>query len=815
MVVGMDKLVQSVLHSDEKADLGQLLSELSASGKKYFLENEILLAFIDYCQKSEKPAYFYHSSSLGRLIHQTHEIILEEGYWFVVRPWIASQEVWRFATSLDSCELMTPQALLDMRDRLVNSYQEQILEIDFSPFYENTPTIRDPRNIGQGLGVVNRTLCEKLFTDSEYWLEALLSVWQKHQHNDISLLLNDRIHSSQQLTQHLKQAISFVSQLPPESSYEQFHSQLQELGFEPGWGNTASRVRETLELFNRLIDTPEPAILEAFVSRLPVIFRAVLISIHGWVGQEDVLGRTETSSQLVYVLDQARYLENKLQEDIRLAGLDFLGIQPQVVILTRLIPNCEGTNCNLRLEKIERTQNGWILRVPFQDSDSQAQNWISKSEIWRYLEKFALDAEKELQQLGGRPNLIIGNYTDGNLVAFLLARRLKVTHCNIAHSLEKPKYLFSNLYWQELEAKYHFSVQFTADIININAADFIITSSYQEIVGTPETVGQYESYKHFTMPHLYHVVDGIDLFNPKFNVVPPGVDENVFFPYTQTKDRKESDRIQIHNLLFTEVAPHILGDLENPNKRPLFAIASVNSIKNLSGLAECFGKSQELQERCNLIIFTSKIHPEQAANEEEAREIAKLREMIDKFHLHGHIRWVAMRLNRSEIAETYRVIADRQGIFVHFARFAPFGLTVLEAMSSGLPTFVTQFGGSSEIVQDRENGFHINPIDLEGTARKILDFINQCDTHPQYWQEISERAIKRIREQYNWRSHTNQLLSLAKVYSFWNYVYRNNREALLRYIEALYYLIYKPRAEQIHRTTPRKTIESGSSWNGE
>jgi hypothetical protein len=42
---------------------------------------------------------------------------------------------------------------------------------------------------------------------------------------------------------------------------------------------------------------------------------------------------------------------------------------------------------------------------------------------------------------------------------------MKVTQCNIAHSLEKPKYLFSNLYWQDLEGQYHFSAQFTADLI--------------------------------------------------------------------------------------------------------------------------------------------------------------------------------------------------------------------------------------------------------------------------------------------------------------------------------------------------------------
>jgi len=34
-------------------------------------------------------------------------------------------------------------------------------------------------------------------------------------------------------------------------------------------------------------------------------------------------------------------------------------------------------------------------------------------------------------------------------------------------TLEKSKYLFSNLYWQDLEEKY-FSLQFTADLIAMN-----------------------------------------------------------------------------------------------------------------------------------------------------------------------------------------------------------------------------------------------------------------------------------------------------------------------------------------------------------
>lgn len=54
---------------------------------------------------------------------------------------------------------------------------------------------------------------------------------------------------------------------------------------------------------------------------------------------------------------------------------------------------------------------------------------------------------------------------------------------NIAHALEKTKYPESDIFWRQFEEKYHFSCQFTADLIAMNHADFIITSTHQEIIG--------------------------------------------------------------------------------------------------------------------------------------------------------------------------------------------------------------------------------------------------------------------------------------------------------------------------------------------
>jgi sucrose synthase len=799
----MINLIQEVLESDERSDLRQFASQLRTSDQRYLLRNDILAAFSEYCASHKKPEHFFQNSHLGQLVYYTQEIILDnESLYLIIRPKIASQDVYRVLEDL-TVESVTVQELLDLRDRFVNHFhptEGDVLELDFQPFYDYSPSIRDPKNIGKGVRFLNRYLSSKLFQDPRQWLESLYTFLQVHQFQGTQLLINGRIKNQQQLSDQVKRALQFVSDRPDDESFEEFRFKLQEMGFEAGWGNTASRVRDTLEILDELLDSPNDEGLEKFISRIPMIFRIVLVSVHGWFGQEGVLGRPDTGGQVVYVLDQARSLEKQLQEDIKLAGLEGLGVQPKVIILSRLIENSDGTRCNERLEKVHGTDNAWILRVPFREFNPKVtQNWISRFEIWPYLETYAIDAEKELlAEFQGRPDLIVGNYTDGNLVAFLLARKLQVTQCIVAHALEKSKYLFSNLYWQELEEKYHFSLQFTADLIAMNATNFVISSTYQEIVGTPDSIGQYESYKCFTMPDLYHVVNGIELFSPKFNVVPPGVNENVYFPYTRTEERVPSAIERLEDLLFTQEDPaHIFGKLDDPTKRPLFSMARLDRIKNMTGLAEIFGKNKELQERCNLILVAGKLRVEESDDNEEKDEIVKLYRMIDEYNLHGKIRWLGVRLPKGDSGEIYRVIADHRGVFVQPALFEAFGLTILESMITGLPTFATQFGGPLEIIQNKVNGFLINPTDHEGTAQKILDFVSKCDQNPNYWEEISNKGMERVFTTYTWKIHTTRLLSLARIYGFWNYTSKENREDMLRYIETLFYLIYKPRAKQI------------------
>lgn len=65
--------------------------------------------------------------------------------------------------------------------------------------------------------------------------------------------------------------------------------------------------------------------------------------------------------------------------------------------------------------------------------------------------------------------------------------------------------------------------------------------------------GQYESHTAFTLPGIYRVVSGINIFDPKFNIASPGADQSVYFPYTEKQKRFAAFRPAIEELLFSKV----------------------------------------------------------------------------------------------------------------------------------------------------------------------------------------------------------------------------------------------------------------------
>ncbi|KAJ3691382.1 hypothetical protein LUZ61_020546 [Rhynchospora tenuis] len=514
----------------------------------------------------------------------------------------------------------------------------------------------------------------------------------------------------------------------------------------------------------------------------------VLFAFHG--------NQPDTGGQVVYILDQVRAFEEELLQRIKLMGLS---IKPQILVVTRLIPDAKGTKCNQELEPIFNTNHSHILRVPFRTETGVLRQWVSRFDIYPYLERYAQDAAATIvDHMEGKPDLIIGNYSDGNLVASLVSTKLGITQGTIAHALEKTKYEDSDVNWKELDQKYHFSCQFTADMIAMNTSDFIITSTYQEIAGRKDKPGQYESHYAFTMPGLCRYATGINVFDPKFNIAAPGADQTVYFPYTQKQKRFTNFNPEIEELLYSNVEneEHV-GYLADRKKPIIFSMARLDTVKNITGLVEWYGKNKRLRDLVNLVVVAGLLDPSKSKDREEIKEINKMKSLIQKYQLTGQIRWIRAQTDRNRNSELYRCIADTKGAFVQPALYEAFGLTVIEAMNCGLPTFATNQGGPAEIIVDGVSGFHINPLNGDESSNKIAEFFEKCRDDPSYWNKVSTDGLKRIMECYTWKIYATRVLNMGSMYGFWKQLNKEEKLAKQRYLQLFYNLQFRRLAKTV------------------
>ncbi|KAJ0032039.1 hypothetical protein Pint_13576 [Pistacia integerrima] len=804
--------------SSHRNEILALLSRLETKGKGILQNHQLILEFEAIPAENRKKL---SDGAFAEVLRSTQEaIVLPPWVALAVRPRPGVWEYIRVNVHALVVEELRVAEYLHFKEELVDGSTNGnfVLELDFEPFTASVPRPTLSKSIGNGVEFLNRHLSAKLFHDKES-MHPLLEFLRVHCHKGKNMMLNDRIHNLNSLQYVLRKAEEYLSTLAPETPYSEFLLKFQEIGLERGWGDTAERVLEMIQLLLDLLEAPDPCTLENFLGRIPMVFNVVILTPHGYFAQDNVLGYPDTGGQVVYILDQVRALEDEMLLRIKQQGLD---ITPRILIIfgsdptltkvgkagkgfgliskfiSRLLPDAAGTTCGQRLEKVYGTKYSDILRVPFRTEKGIVRKWISRFEVWPYLETYTEDVAVEIgKELQGKPDLIIGNYSDGNIVASLLAHKLGVTQCTIAHALEKTKYPDSDIYWKKLDEKYHFSCQFTADLIAMNHTDFIITSTYQEIAGSKDTVGQYESHTAFTLPGLYRVVHGIDVFDPKFNIVSPGADMSIYFPYTEEKRRLKSFHPEIDELLYSSVEnEEHLCVLKDRSKPILFTMARLDRVKNLSGLVEWYGKNTKLRELVNLVVVGGDRRKESKDLEEQA-EMKKMYSLIETYKLNGQFRWISSQMNRVRNGELYRYICDTKGAFVQPALYEAFGLTVVEAMTCGLPTFATCKGGPAEIIVNGKSGFHIDPYHGEQAAEILVGFFEKCKVDPSHWDKISLGGLKRIEEKYTWKIYSQRLLTLTGVYGFWKHVSNLDRLESRRYLEMFYALKYRKLAESV------------------
>ncbi len=444
-----------------------------------------------------------------------------------------------------------------------------------------------------------------------------------------------------------------------------------------------------------------------------------MFSIHGLIRSQNLeMGRdADTGGQIKYVLE----LGSALSQLENVAGVD---------LFTRLISDKHVSHdYSVPIESV--SERFRIIRI-----QCGGKKYIRKELLWPHLSEFIDKSLKFIKKQNLVPDLVHGHYADGGYVAMKLAEILGTPFAFTGHSLGRPKrkkLQADGMSPDDINKRYKIDVRIKNEETILANSDLIVTSTQQEIADQ------------------YGIYDNKELAD--YQVIPPGIDITRFYPYYHTmipEFSRDEKQIYAHasithelNRFFSFSEKPIILTLCRPDKR-----------KNISGLIKAFGEDPELKAIANLAIFAG-IRKDIAHMEDNEREVlTEMLLLMDKYDLYGKMAIPKKHNFDLEVPELYRIAAEKRGVFVNAALTEPFGLTLLEAASCGLPIVSTNDGGPKDIIKNCENGILIDPSDSAAIAEAIKKIL----TNESIWETFSMNGVIKIRDYYTWAAHVNNYI---------------------------------------------------------
>ncbi len=128
--------------------------------------------------------------------------------------------------------------------------------------------------------------------------------------------------------------------------------------------------------------------------------------------------------------------------------------------------------------------------------------------------------------------------------------------------------------------------------------------------------------------------------------------------------------------------------------------------------------------------------------------------LIDSFDNAG----VSHMVDYLGVVETKTVpnLINQSRIFIYPSREEPFGLSILEAMGSGVPVVTTNVYGPSEIITEGQDGLTVDPDDVNALVEAISVLLNSEKRRVQ----MGRRGRETVEKRFDIRQHLEGLLSI-------------------------------------------------------
>ena len=235
----------------------QLIRRYLSRKNPLLLRDELVTLLEEFCQTDDGNVL--NGSALYDILCASQEAVVHErAICFAIRWSVARWSYVEFRTDTMMLNGISAAGYLRAKERVLHdgSEPEPLLEIDLNPFERGFPRLREIRSIGHGAEYLNRYLSSRLFQELDSGGQRLFQFLSLHQTRGIPLMLNKRIGDLEVLRDALRSADSFLAKQPPGSAWSEIAEGLSQMGFEPGWGGTVERVRETMGFLSDILEAP-------------------------------------------------------------------------------------------------------------------------------------------------------------------------------------------------------------------------------------------------------------------------------------------------------------------------------------------------------------------------------------------------------------------------------------------------------------------------------------------------------------------------------------------------------------------------------
>lgn len=219
--------------------------------------------------------------------------------------------------------------------------------------------------------------------------------------------------------------------------------------------------------------------------------------------------------------------------------------------------------------------------------------------------------------------------------------------------------------------------------------------------------------------------------------------QNVFVSkYLQQAEGMENVKsVYIHNALPESFTDKSLSCIYQPRHSGLFRVLMICSLKRYKGIDELFEIAERLtpyKDICFVLVLN--------AEQKEVDHYFKGKTPP------GNIEILA---NQPDVAGYYQ----QASIVLNLSRVdewvETFGLTILEAMTFGVPCIVPPVGGPTELVDDGVEGYLISSYEGDAIAEKIV----YLSRHPEKCLELSHRAREKAK-QFSYKQFAQKILQV-------------------------------------------------------